>query len=207
MFPQGAFASRRPDILDPALLRPGRFDRQIVIPLPTQEERVAILKVHTKGKRLAKDVDLSILARGTPGFSGADLANLTNEAALFAVRRGRKEITAEDFEDARDRVIMGRKRESMAISEEEKQVISVHEAGHALLAYLLPNADPLHKVTILPMGMALGATHQLPMEEKHIYQREYILDRLAVSLGGRAAEMLVFGTISTGASNDLVAAT
>jgi len=200
-------ATNRPDILDPALLRPGRFDRQIVIPLPTQEERVAILKVHTKGKRLAKDVDLSILARGTPGFSGADLANLTNEAALFAVRRGRKEITAEDFEDARDRVIMGRKRESMAISEEEKQVISVHEAGHALLAYLLPNADPLHKVTILPMGMALGATHQLPMEEKHIYQREYILDRLAVSLGGRAAEMLVFGTISTGASNDLVAAT
>jgi cell division protease FtsH len=200
-------ATNRPDILDPALLRPGRFDRQIVIPLPTQEERLAILKVHTKGKRLAADVDLSILARGTPGFSGADLSNLTNEAALFAVRRGRKEIAAEDFEDARDRVIMGRKRESMAISEEEKDVISVHEAGHALLAHLLPHADPLHKVTILPMGMALGATHQLPLEEKHIYQRDYILDRLAVSLGGRAAEMLVFKTISTGASNDLVSAT
>ncbi len=200
-------ATNRPDILDPALLRPGRFDRQIVIPLPSQEERLAILKVHTKGKRLAADVDLKVLARGTPGFSGADLANLTNEAALFAVRRGRKEITAEDFEDARDRVIMGRKRESMAISEEEKAVIAVHEAGHALLAHILPHADPLHKVTILPMGMALGSTHQLPMEEKHIYQREYILDRLAVNLGGRAAEMLVFGTISTGASNDLVAAT
>lgn len=200
-------ATNRPDILDPALLRPGRFDRQIVIPLPTQEERLEILKVHTKGKRLAADVDLEVLARGTPGFSGADLSNLTNEAALFAVRRGRKEITAEDFDDARDRVIMGRKRESMAISDEEKNVIAVHEAGHALLAYLLPHADPLHKVTILPMGMALGATHQLPMEEKHIYQKEYILDRLAVSLGGRAAEMLVFGTISTGASNDLVSAT
>jgi cell division protease FtsH len=200
-------ATNRPDILDPALLRPGRFDRQIVIPLPTQEERLEILKVHTKGKRLAADVNLEILARGTPGFSGADLANLTNEAALFAVRRGHKEITAEDFEDARDRVIMGRRRESMAISEEEKNVIAVHEAGHALLAYLLPHADPLHKVTILPMGMALGATHQLPMEEKHIYQKEYILDRLAVNLGGRAAEMLVFGTMSTGASNDLVSAT
>lgn len=200
-------ATNRPDILDPALLRPGRFDRQVVIPLPTQEERLAILKVHTKGKKLAGDVDLDLMARGTPGFSGADLANLTNESALFAVRRGDHEITAGDFEDARDRIIMGRKRESMAISDDEKAVIAVHEAGHALLAYLLPTADPLHKVTILPTGMSLGSTHQLPLEEKHIYQREHILDRLAVSLGGRAAEALLFGTISTGANNDLVTGT
>lgn len=200
-------ATNRPDILDPALLRPGRFDRQIVIPLPTQDERQAILKVHTKGKKLSESVDLDVIARGTPGFSGADLSNLTNEAALFAVRRGDHQISDQDFEDARDRVIMGRKRESMAISDDEKEVISVHEAGHALLAYLLPHADPLHKVTILPTGMSLGSTHQLPLEEKHIYRREYLLDRLAVNLGGRAAESLVFGTISTGANNDLVSGT
>jgi cell division protease FtsH len=200
-------ATNRPDILDPALLRPGRFDRSIVVPLPTQDERLEILKVHCRDKRLASDVDLELVARGTPGMSGADLANLVNEAALFAVRRGEQEVHAEDFDAARDRVLMGLKRESMALTEEEKEVIAYHEAGHAVLAYILEHADPVHKVTILPTGMALGVTQQLPLEEKHIYQREYIDDSLAVRLGGRLAEELVFETISTGANNDLVGCT
>jgi cell division protease FtsH len=200
-------ATNRPDILDPALLRPGRFDRQIVVPLPTQEERLAILKVHVRDKRIGADVDLDIVARGTPGMSGADLSNLVNEAALFAVRRGEHEIHSKDFDDSRDRVLMGLKRESMALSKDEKEVIAYHEAGHALLAYVLPHADPVHKVTILPTGMALGVTQQLPLQEKHIYQREYIEDSLVVRLGGRTAEELVFGTISTGANDDLVGCT
>src|SRR5436305_10091 len=200
-------ATNRPDILDPALLRPGRFDRQIVVPLPEAEERLEILKVHSKDKRIASDVDLEITARGTPGMSGADLANLVNEAALFAVRRGEHEIHEKDFDDARDRVLMGQRRESMALSDEEKEVIAYHEGGHAVLAYVMEHADPVHKVTILPTGMALGVTQQLPLEERHIYQRPYIDDSLVVRLGGRIAEELVFGTISTGANNDLVGCT
>jgi cell division protease FtsH len=200
-------ATNRPDVLDPALLRPGRFDRQVIIPLPTQEERVKILEVHFRDKKIADDVDVNILARGTPGMSGADLANLVNEAALFAVRRGQHEIHAEDFEAARDRVLMGLKRESMALTEEEKEVVAYHEGGHAVLAYVLEHADPVHKVTILPTGMALGVTQQLPIEEKHIYKKEYIADSLVVRLGGRIAEELVYGHQSTGAQNDLVGIT
>jgi cell division protease FtsH len=197
-------ATNRPDILDPALLRPGRFDRQILVPLPTQDERVSILKVHFRDKKISPDVDIDVIARGTPGMSGADLANLVNEAALFAVRRGENEVHARDFEAARDRVLMGLKRESMALTEEEKEIVAYHEGGHAVLAYVLDHADPLHKVTILPTGMALGVTQQLPVEERHIYKREYIADSLVVRLGGRVAEEIVFGHQSTGASNDLV---
>ncbi len=164
-------ATNRPDILDPALLRPGRFDRQIVVPLPDLEERLPILQVHCKDKKIGPDVDLMLVARGTPGMSGADLANLVNEAALHAVRRGADAVAMMDFEAARDRVIMGQRRESMALSDNEKERIAFHEGGHAVLAYVLPSADPVHKVTILPTGMALGVTQQLPMEERHIYPR------------------------------------
>jgi cell division protease FtsH len=200
-------ATNRPDILDPALLRPGRFDRQVVVPLPEIDERRAILDVHCKSKRLADDIDLDVVARGTPGMSGADLANLVNEAALFAVRDGSDEIRNSDFEQARDRVLMGQRRDSMALSEAEKEVIAYHEAGHAVCAAVLPNADPVHKVTILPIGMALGVTQQLPVDEKHIYRQDYIEDSLVVRMGGRVAEELVFGVISTGANNDLVGST
>ena len=197
-------ATNRPDILDPALLRPGRFDRQIVVPLPDLEERLPILRVHCKDKRIADDVDLTVVARGTPGMSGADLANLVNEAALHAVRRNAEAVHMEDFEAARDRVIMGQRRESLALSDEEKERVAYHEGGHAVLAYVLDHADPVHKVTILPTGMALGVTQQLPMEERHIYPRNYIEDTLAVRMGGRVAELLVYGDLSTGANNDLV---
>ena len=200
-------ATNRPDILDPALLRPGRFDRQIVVPLPDLDERLPILAVHCKGKRMASDVDLSVIARGTPGMSGADLANLVNEAALHAVRRGEKEVHMDDFEAARDRILMGQRRESMALSGSEKEVIAYHEGGHAVLAYALEHADPVHKVTILPSGMALGVTQQLPIEERHIHTQPYIEDSLVVRLGGRIAEELVFGNRSTGANNDLVGCT
>jgi cell division protease FtsH len=200
-------ATNRPDILDPALLRPGRFDRQIVVPLPDLDERLPILQVHCRDKRLGPDVDLHVVARGTPGMSGADLANLVNEAALHAVRIGRDAVAMDDFEAARDRVVMGQRRDSMALSDDEKQVIAYHEGGHAVLAYVLEHADPVHKVTILPTGMALGVTQQLPMEERHIYRREYIEDSLAVRLGGRVAELLVYETLSTGANNDLVGCT
>src|SRR5438093_8297211 len=200
-------ATNRPDILDPALLRPGRFDRQIVVPLPDLEERLPILKVHCRDKKLSPDVDLHLVARGTPGMSGADLANLVNEAALFAVRRGSEVIEAQDFESARDRVMMGQRRESMALSEREKEIIAYHEGGHAVLAYVLEHADPVHKVTILPTGMALGVTQQLPLEEKHIYRQDYIEDSLVVRLGGRLAEELIYSTLSTGANNDLVGCT
>jgi cell division protease FtsH len=200
-------ATNRPDILDPALLRPGRFDRQVVVPLPELDERKSILAVHSKSKRLASDVDLDVVARGTPGMSGADLSNLVNEAALFAVRAGQDEIRMADFEQARDRVLMGQRRESMALSDPEKEVIAYHEAGHAVCAAVLPNADPVHKVTILPIGMALGVTQQLPVDEKHIYRQDYIEDSLVVRMGGRCAEDLVFGVISTGANNDLVGST
>jgi cell division protease FtsH len=200
-------ATNRPDILDPALLRPGRFDRQVVVPLPEFEERLAILQVHCKSKRLAPDVNLDVVARGTPGMSGADLANLVNEAALFAVRNGSEEVRAEHFDMARDRVMMGQRRESMALSDREKELTAYHEAGHAVCAAILPHADPLHKVTILPMGMALGVTQQLPAEDRHSYDQNYIEDRLCLAMGGRIAEELVFGVVSTGANNDLVTST
>lgn len=200
-------ATNRPDILDAALLRPGRFDRQIIVPLPTQEERHEILDVHFRDKKISDDVDASVVARGTPGMSGADLANLVNEAALFAVRRGATDVHKEDFENARDRVLMGLKRPSIMMNEEEKEHTAYHEGGHALLAYVLEHADPVHKVTILPTGMALGMTQQLPEEERYSHDRDFLNDALAVFMGGRVAEDLVFGSQSTGASNDLVRAT
>src|ERR671916_475936 len=199
-------ATNRPDILDPALLRPGRFDRQVVVPLPEADERLAILNVHCKDKKIDADVDLRTVARGTPGMSGADLANLVNEAALFAVRRGDDKVHMQDFEAARDRVLMGLRRDSMALSDEEKEIVAYHEGGHAVCAAVLPHADPLHKVSILPTGMALGVTQQLP-EERHLYRQDYIEDSLVVRLGGRIAEELVFGVLSTGANNDLQGAT
>jgi cell division protease FtsH len=200
-------ATNRPDILDPALLRPGRFDRQIVVPLPDLDERLPILKVHCKDKRIGPDVDLTVVARGTPGMSGADLANLVNESALHAVRRGASSIAMGDFDAARDRVLMGQRRESTVLSDKEKLATAYHEGGHAVLAYVLPDADPVHKVTILPTGMALGVTQQLPIEERHTYWREYIEDSLCVMMGGRCAEQLIFSTLSTGGSNDLQRAT
>jgi cell division protease FtsH len=195
-------ATNRPDVLDPALLRPGRFDRQIVVPLPECEERIAILKVHSRDKRLGPDVDLETMARGTPGMSGADLANLVNEAALFAVRRGASQIERIDFESARDRIMMGASRESLVLSAEEKRVTAYHEGGHAILAAVLPNGDALHKVTILPRGMALGVTQTLP-EERHSFSKDYIQDKICMALGGRVAEQIVFSQQTTGAANDL----
>ncbi len=200
-------ATNRPDILDPALLRPGRFDRQVVVPLPEISDRAEILEVHLKGKRTDATVDVNVLARGTPGMSGADLANLVNEAALHAVRAGEDIISMNHIDDARDRVLMGQKRESMVLSDQEKEAVAYHEAGHALCAAVLPNADPLHKVTIIPSGMALGVTMQLPEEERHIYRQDYIEDTLVVRMGGQMAEELVFDVTSTGASDDLVGAT
>jgi cell division protease FtsH len=200
-------ATNRPEVLDPALLRPGRFDRQITIPLPNLTEREAILKVHCRDKKLDPDVDLQVVARGTPGFSGADLANLVNEAAINAVRDGRDVITAEDFDTARDRIILGRREGSNVLLPEEKQAVAVHEAGHALVAALSPRADPVAKVTILPAGQALGVTQQLPLVERHLYGEDYLTQALAVRLGGRAAELVEFGQGSTGAANDLASAT
>jgi cell division protease FtsH len=199
-------ATNRPDILDPALLRPGRFDRTIVVPLPENDERLSILKVHSRDKKMAPDIDLEVMAKGTPGMSGADLANLVNEAALFAVRRGSKQIERIDFESARDRVIMGARRESLVLTVEEKRTTAYHEGGHAVLAAVLPNGDPVHKVTILPTGMALGVTQTMP-EERHSLSKEYIEDRLCMALGGRVAEELVFGHRTTGAADDLNKAT
>src|SRR5215207_7387862 len=199
-------ATNRPDILDPALLRPGRFDRQIVVPLPEYEERKAILEVHSRDKRMGPDVDPGVMAKGTPGMSGADLANLVNEAALFAVRRGSRQIERIDFESARDRVIMGARRESLVLTAEERRTTAYHEGGHAVLAAVLPHADRLHKVTILPTGMALGVTQTMP-EERHSYSREYLEDTICMALGGRVAEDLVFGHRTTGAADDLNKAT
>jgi cell division protease FtsH len=200
-------ATNRPDILDPALLRPGRFDRQVVVPLPSLEDRREILAVHVRHKRVSPDVDLDLVARGTPGMSGADLANLVNEAALFAVRSGEDAIHKDHFDAARDRILMGQKRETLALSDEEKEAIAYHEGGHAVCAVVLPNADPVHKVTIIPSGMALGVTQQLPEAERHLYRQDYIEDSLVVRMGGRVAEELVYGVVSTGANNDLVGAT
>ncbi len=200
-------ATNRPDILDSALLRPGRFDRQVVVPLPTQEERAEILKVHFKGKKIAEDVSIDTLSRATPGMSGASLANLVNEAALHAVRRGENEIHSDDFNSAIDRVLMGLRRPSIMMNDHEKKLTAYHEGGHAILAYLCKHADPVHKVTILPTGMALGMTQQLPLEERHSYNRNFLDDQLMVLLGGRGAERTVFDNVSTGAHNDLVRAT
>jgi len=200
-------ATNRPDILDPALLRPGRFDRQIYVPLPDVKGRLEILKIHTKDKPLAEDVDLEVIARSTPGFSGADLANIVNEAALIAARKNHGKIMMEDFEEAKDKVTMGIERKSIVLSEKEKITTAYHEAGHALVAKLLPNADKVHKVTIIPRGKALGITQQLPEEDRYTYTKEYLLDKLAVLFGGRVAEELALGTISTGAGNDIERAT
>jgi len=199
-------ATNRPDILDPALLRPGRFDRQVVVPLPEASERRSILDVHCKDKKIAADVDLDTVSKGTPGMSGADLANLVNEAALFAVRRGDDKVRMVDFESARDRMLMGMRRDSMALSDEEKEAVAFHEGGHAVCAAVLEHADELHKVTILPSGMALGVTMQLP-EERHLYRQDYLEDSLVVRMGGRIAEELIYGVVSTGANNDLQGAT
>ncbi|MFB3141789.1 MAG: ATP-dependent zinc metalloprotease FtsH [Acidobacteriota bacterium] len=196
-------ATNRPDVLDPALMRPGRFDREVVVTLPDIKGREGIIKVHTRRIPFAKDVDISILARGTPGMSGAQLANLVNEAALNAARFDRKSVAMADFEEAKDKVLMGKERKSMIMSDEEKRNTAYHEAGHALAAHLLPDADPLHKVTIIPRGRALGVTMQLPAEDKYSYTREYMEASLTILLAGRVAEELVLGSCTTGASNDL----
>ena len=195
-------ATNRPDILDPALLRPGRFDRSIVVPLPEFTERKAILEVHTRDKRVSPDVDLDIMAKATPGMSGADLANLVNEAALVAVRRGSKQIERIDFENARDRVVLGRPAREPHPQRRGARATAYHEGGHALLATVLPHGDPLHKVTILPRGMALGVTWSLP-QERHTYSREYFEDTICKAMGGRVAEKIVFDHVNSGAANDL----
>lgn len=200
-------ATNRPDVLDPALLRPGRFDRRVTVNLPTLSERVEILRIHARNKPLASEVDLDKIARGTPGFSGADLENLLNEAALLAARKEKDVIEDEDLEEARDKVLLGLKREGLTLSEKEMRLIAYHEGGHALLAALLPHADPIHKVTIVPRGRSMGVTQQLPERDKYLYSQEYIQDRLAVMMGGRAAERLVFDTSTNGAENDLKEAT
>lgn len=200
-------ATNRPDVLDPALLRPGRFDRQVIVPTPDVKGRIEIIKVHIKKVPLADDVNLDVLARGTPGFSGADLANLINEAALLAARQGKTKVEMKDFESAKDKVIMGKERRSMILSEEEKRNTAHHEAGHALVARLTPGTDPIHKVSIIPRGMALGVTQQLPIDDRYTYSKEYLMNTLAVLLGGRAAEEVALGHMTTGAGNDLERAT
>jgi len=196
-------ATNRPDVLDPALLRPGRFDRQVMVPVPDIKGREMILKVHTRKTPIEPNVDVTIIARGTPGFSGADLENLVNEAALIAARRNGERLSMEDFEKAKDKVMMGSERKSMIISDEEKRITAVHEAGHTLVARLTPEADPIHKVTIIPRGRALGLTQQLPVDERHTLSKPYLLSLLYVLLGGRAAEELLVGQITTGAGNDI----
>jgi cell division protease FtsH len=200
-------ATNRPDVLDPALLRPGRFDRQIVVPTPDIRGREGILNVHVRKIKLAEDIDLSVLARGTPGLSGADLANMVNEAALLASRRNKDEVSMEEFEEAKDKVLMGSARRSLVISDEEKKVIAYHESGHTLVTKYLPKADPIHKVTIIPRGLALGVTQSLPVDERHTHSKEYLETMLAVLMGGRIAELLVFNQLDTGAGNDLERAT
>ncbi|MBM3802363.1 MAG: ATP-dependent metallopeptidase FtsH/Yme1/Tma family protein [Acidimicrobiia bacterium] len=200
-------ATNRPDVLDPALLRPGRFDRRVIVARPDVKGREGILQVHTKRIPLAEDVDITVLARGTPGFSGADLANLVNEAALNAARYNQKSVTMADFEGAKDKVLMGVERKSLIISDAEKKNTAYHEAGHALVAALLPHADPLHKVTIIPRGMALGVTMQLPSDDKHTYTRDFLESQIAIMMGGRLAEELFLGHMTTGAGNDIEQAT
>jgi cell division protease FtsH len=200
-------ATNRPDVLDNALLRPGRFDRQIVVDIPDVRGREGILKVHTKKIPLAKNVDLSVIAKGTPGLVGADLANLVNEAALLAARKNKRTVSIDDFEEAKDKVMMGVERKSLHISKKERELTAYHESGHALVAINIPEADPIHKITIVPRGRALGLTHQLPMDERHNYSKSYIETQLSILLGGRAAERLVFNELSTGAGNDIERAT
>ena len=200
-------ATNRPDVLDPALLRPGRFDRQVVVPVPDIKGREMILDIYGKKTKLAADVDMAVIARGTPGFSGADLENLVNEAALMAARENREEVDVALLERAKDKVMMGTERKSMIITPKEKEIIAYHEAGHALVARLLPGTDPVHKVTIIPRGRALGLTMQLPMDEKYIHGRVYLLNEIAIFFGGRLAEKLVFNEITTGAGNDIERAT
>ena len=196
-------ATNRPDVLDPALLRPGRFDRQVVVPVPDLKGREGIVKVHLKKKVVSKDVDATVPARGTPGFTGADIENMINEAALMAARRGKDSVDMVDFEDAKDKVLMGAERKSMIISDEEKKITAYHESGHALVAKLLPKTDPIHKVTIIPRGRSLGLTQQLPIDEKHTYPKEYLLNNIAILMGGRAAEEIVLNMQTTGAGNDI----
>ena len=202
-------ATNRPDVLDPALLRPGRFDRQVVVNNPDIKGREAILHVHARKVPLAKDVDLSVIARGTPGFSGADLANLVNEAALLAARRNKRKVTAEDFDNAKDKVLMGNERKSMAMDEEEKTLTAYHEAGHAICSLHVPETDPIHKATIIPRGRALGMVQQLPEKDQYSYTRAKMLSRLIICMGGRASEELKFGyeKVTSGASADIAAAT
>jgi cell division protease FtsH len=200
-------ATNRPDVLDPALLRPGRFDRQIVVDSPDVQGRKGILKVHTRRIPLGEKVDLGLLARGTPGLSGADLANLVNEAALLAARKNHKKVLMHDFEEAKDRVMMGMERRSLILTDEEKKSTAYHEAGHALVAKLIPGSEPVHKVTIVPRGRTLGTTHLIPKDEKHSWSKEYLENRIAVKLGGRAAEKLVFKQLTTGAGHDIETAT
>jgi cell division protease FtsH len=200
-------ATNRPDVLDPALLRPGRFDRQVVVNHPDLRGRTEILKVHAKKVPVAANVELETIARGTPGFSGADLENLVNEAALWAARQSKDEVGAVDFEKAKDKILMGAERKSMTLTDEEKRVTAYHEAGHALVAKLLPGTDPVHKVSIIPRGRALGVTLQLPTTDRHNYSKEFLYNTLAILLGGRVAEELVFKQVTTGAGNDLERAT
>ena len=196
-------ATNRPDVLDPALLRPGRFDRQVVVPVPDVKGREEILKVHSKRAPLAEDVNLTLLARGTPGFTGADLENLVNEAALLAARLGKEKVEMTDLEQAKDKVMMGVERKSMIIPLEERKITAYHEAGHTLVAKMIPGTDPIHKVTIIPRGRALGITQQLPIDEKHTYPKDYLLNNIAVMMGGRVAEELVLNSQTTGAGNDI----
>ena len=200
-------ATNRPDVLDPALLRPGRFDRQVVVNRPDVRGRIEILKVHTKKVPIGTDVNLEQIARGTPGFSGADLENLVNEAALWAARLNKKVVELVDFENAKDKVMMGAERKSLVLSEEEKRTTAYHEAGHALMAKLLPGADPVHKVTIIPRGRAMGMTMQLPIDDRHGYSQNFLYNTLSILLGGRVAEELVFKDVTTGAGNDIERAT
>ena len=196
-------ATNRPDVLDPALLRPGRFDRQVVVPIPDIKGREGILKVHTKEKLISQDVDIKILARGTPGFTGADLENMVNEAALMAARRGKERVEMVDFEDAKDKVLMGPERRSLIISDEEKEITACHESGHTLVARLLPNTDPIHKVTIIPRGRSLGLTQQLPIDERHTYPKDYLTNNIRILMGGRAAEEIILNTQTTGTGDDI----
>ncbi len=200
-------ATNRPDVLDPALLRPGRFDRRVVVPRPDVKGREGILKVHTRRVPVAEDVNIELLARQTPGFSGADLENIVNEAALLAARNNKERVDMSDFELAKDKVMMGSERKSMIISFEERRNTAYHESGHALVAKLLPGTDPVHKVTIIPRGMALGLTQQIPLDDRHTYSREYLRNNLTILFGGRAGEELVLGHMTTGAGNDIERAT
>ncbi|HIC05367.1 MAG TPA: ATP-dependent metallopeptidase FtsH/Yme1/Tma family protein, partial [Nitrospirales bacterium] len=200
-------ATNRPDVLDPALLRPGRFDRRVVVSRPDVKGRLAILKVHSKNVPVANDVEMSTIARGTPGFTGADLENMINEAALLAARQNKASVDMKDFEHAKDKVLMGAERKSMVISDEEKRVTAYHEAGHTLMAKLIPGADPVHKVTIIPRGQALGLTMQLPLEDRYSHSRQFLYNNLAILMGGRVAEELVLNDITTGAGNDIERAT